>query len=110
MPASGLAPIFASPALFLLHSWWSLSRDLMPPAREWFAASINAKLTRILSAAHQILQSACRDFIIFQGQEMMPAWGSLLQGLRSGNVPWAEAHPAEAAAGRDFWGYLEVHP
>jgi hypothetical protein len=49
-----------------------------------------------------------RDFIIFQGQEMMPAWGSLLQGLRSGNVPWAEAHPAEAAAGRDFWGYLEV--
>jgi hypothetical protein len=41
---------------------------------------------------------------------MMPAWGSLLQGLRSGKVPWAEAHPAEAAAGRDFWGYLEVRP
>ena len=39
---------------------------------------------------------------------MMPAWGSLLQGLRSGKVPWAEAHPAEAAAGRDFWSYLEV--
>ena len=51
-----------------------------------------------------------RDFIIFQGQEMMPAWDSLLQGLRSGNVPWAEAHPAEAAVGRDFWGYLKVCP
>lgn len=38
----------------------------------------------------------------------MPAWGGLLPALRSGAVPWAEAHPAETAAGRDFWKYMEV--
>ena len=43
-----------------------------------------------------------------QGQEMVPAWRGLLPALRSGAQPWAEAHPAEAAAGRDFWGYLKV--
>lgn len=46
--------------------------------------------------------------MIVQGQEMVPIWGGLLPALRSGKAPWAEAHPAEAAAGRDFWGYLEV--
>lgn len=52
--------------------------------------------------------TVCREFVILQGQEMMPAWGGLLPALRSGAVPWAEAHPAETAAGRDFWKYMEV--
>ncbi len=43
-----------------------------------------------------------------QGQEMVPAWRGLLRALRSGKQSWAEARPAEAAAGLDFWGYLEV--
>ena len=85
-----------------MQSWCASSQGLISHKRP-----SQAYRTTVCNAPNLALR---RDFIIFQGQEMMPAWGSLLQGLRSGNVPWAEAHPAEAAAGRDFWGYLEVQP
>ena len=43
--------------------------------------------------------------MLFQGQEVMPAWGGLVSALRSGRVPWEEAHPDDPG---DFWDYMKV--
>ena len=45
--------------------------------------------------------------MVFQGQEIMPAWGGLVPALRTGRVPFEEAHPHHPG---DIWSYMQVPP
>lgn len=70
----------------------------------------NNALSSVLRSDHP---NSVRDFVEFQGGEMVQAWQGLLPTLRSGKPAWQASHPGSPDAGAaspDFWSYIKEKP
>jgi hypothetical protein len=61
-------------------------------------------LTALSAQLRSDVPNSMRDLVIFYGSEGYRAWGALLQGVLTGESPFA------GVFGVDLFGYLEAHP